>query len=104
MKYGVFMRANYQDGLRLGNITDGLVGCVLIKDVPNGYTEADLETLVICNGLGFKFGNNLHDNVLLAEANFPSSCRFNTEVAFGGCVRGAIQELTKQRIARQKAA
>lgn len=104
MNYGVFMRANYQDGLSLGSVTDGLVGSVFIKNVPRGYSEADIETLVLCNGLGFQFGQGLHQHVVLAEADFPSSYRFQTDVHFDGLFSGAIKELTKQRLARQKAA
>lgn len=104
MNFGIFIRANYQDGLKLGNVVDGLVGCVFIKDVTKGYTEADIETLVLCNGLGYKFGSNLHDNVVLREDKFPVGSRFKMDVHFDGLFLGAVKELTKQRLARQKVA
>ena len=102
--YGVFMRVNYQDGLKVGHITDGLVGSWLIKDVPNNYSIPELETLMILQGLGFEFGKNLHQLVLLPEDQWPVNSRFQHNVMFQGCVRGAIQALTKQRLARQRAA
>jgi hypothetical protein len=100
MNYGIFMRANYQDGLKVGNITDGVVGSWLIKDVPNGYSVEDLETLMILQGQGFQFGDRLHELVILPEEDWPSTCRFQYDVTFNGCVRGMIQQLTKQRLVR----
>ncbi len=86
MNYGIFMRVNYQDALRVGHINSGLVGSCLIKDVPTAYKTEDVRTFIIMQAprLGATaFGDKLHNFVLLPESEWPSGTfRFPVEVFF----------------------
>jgi len=103
--WGLFMRANYQDGLKLGDINSCLSGTALILQVPIAYNREDLETLTILQGIGIsQFGDNLHEYVILKESDFPvKNPRFHYTWDLECMVRGATKQLTKQRLARKAA-